>query len=148
MNYVCVIWHDAHAAAHGWESIEELQDNEPYVVRSVGVLLAKDQGAKRGHVSIAQSFSADNHIDSVLHIPKKMVQKTIKLTETEVLTRQNINDIIDYLRRVTPRGYDDEQQLVAVIDMLRALPAQSMTGGLKSSVLKPHGLQPEVSHSR
>lgn len=148
MKYVCVIWHDAHAAAHGWEAVEELRDNEPYVVRSVGMLLDKNQGAKRGHVSIAQSLSTDDHVDSVLHIPKKMVQKTITLTETEVLTRQNINDIIDYLRRITPRGYDDEKQLVAVINVLRAIPAQGTAGGVKSSVLKPHGLQPEVVQSR
>ena len=143
MNYVCVIWHDAHAAAHGWEAADELRDDEPYVVKSVGWLLTKETGAKRGHVSVAQSVSIDNHIDSVIHIPKKMVKKTITLSETEMLNRQTLVDAVDYLTRVVPRGFDDEQRLSAVITVLN----QSINGGLKSSV-KPHGRQPEVSQSR
>ena len=143
MNYVCVIWHDAHAAAQGWESVEELRDDEPYVVKSVGWQLAKESGAKRGHVSIAQSLSPDLHVDSVIHIPKKMVQKIIPLTETEMLNRQILADAVDYLTRVVPRGHEDEMRLTAVITTLN----QSIAGGVKSSS-KPHGRQPEVSQSR
>lgn len=143
MNYVCVIWHDAHAAAVGWESVEELKDDEPYVVKSVGYQLTKDTGAKRGHVSLAQSLSTDLHVDSVIHIPKKMVQKIITLSETEMLNRQILTDAVDYLTRVVPRGFDDERRLTAVIAVLN----QSIEGGVKSSS-KPQGRQPDVSQSR
>jgi len=72
MKVVVVMWKDAHADCQGWSEMEEI-DDEPYLVRSVGFLLTKGRGKKKGHVSIAQSISEDKMIDSVLHIPKRMV---------------------------------------------------------------------------
>jgi hypothetical protein len=81
MKPVLVIWNDAHAGTGTWEFIEDLVDNEPYQVKSVGFLLAPKAGNKRGHVSITQSWSADGCVDSVLHIPAKMVVRVINLAE-------------------------------------------------------------------
>lgn len=72
MKPVVVVWKDAHADCEGWSTLEDI-DDEPYIVRSIGFMLEKDRGKKKGHVSIAQSVSEDNMIDSVLHIPKRMV---------------------------------------------------------------------------
>lgn len=72
MKVVVVMWKDAHADCQGWSELGDI-DDEPYIVRSVGFLLTKGHGKKKGHVSIAQSISEDKMIDSVLHIPKRMV---------------------------------------------------------------------------
>ena len=67
-DLVCISWHDAHADSR-WIEVTEI-DNEPYLVTSIGYLMPK---AKKGHVSLAQSFGADGFVDSVLHIPRGMV---------------------------------------------------------------------------
>ena len=66
MKPVLVIWNDAHAGTSTWERIEDLVDNEPYEVKSVGFLMTTKAGGKRSHVSITQSWSADSCVDSVL----------------------------------------------------------------------------------
>lgn len=71
---VLMVWHDAHAATTSWELAEDA-DDDPCVVRSVGWLL---NGWKRGHYSIAQSIEGEFR-DSVLAVPKKMVQQIIPL---------------------------------------------------------------------
>jgi hypothetical protein len=81
MKPVLVIWNDAHAGTTQWERIEDLVDNDPYEVKSVGFLMTTKAGGKRNHVSITQSWSADGCVDSVLHIPAKMVVRVIKLAE-------------------------------------------------------------------
>jgi len=81
MKPVLVIWNDAHAGTSTWERIEDLVDNEPYEVKSVGFLMTTKAGGKRSHVSITQSWSADGCVDSVLHIPAKMVVRVIDLAE-------------------------------------------------------------------
>ena len=81
MKPVLVIWNDAHAGTSTWERIEDLVDNEPYQVKSAGFLMTTKGGGKRGHVSITQSWSADGCVDSVLHIPAKMVVRVINLAE-------------------------------------------------------------------
>jgi hypothetical protein len=81
MKPVLVIWNDAHAGTTTWERIEDLVDNEPYEVKSVGFLMTTKAGGKRSHVSITQSWSADGCVDSVLHIPAKMVVRVIDLAE-------------------------------------------------------------------
>lgn len=68
-DLVCVTWHDAHADSR-WMEVTEI-DDEAYLVTSVGYLVPK---AKKGHVSLAQSFGADGFVDSVLHIPRGMVK--------------------------------------------------------------------------
>jgi hypothetical protein len=71
-----VVWHDAHADADGWSSVIHL-DHEPCVVVSVGWLLPRGRGKKRGHISLAQSAIGDWCVDSVLHIPRKMVARKL-----------------------------------------------------------------------
>jgi hypothetical protein len=73
-----VVWHDAHADAEGWTSLLHV-DHDPCEVVSVGWLLKRGRGKKRGHVSIAQSTIGDWCVDSILHIPRKMVVRKIKL---------------------------------------------------------------------
>jgi len=77
-DLVCVTWHDAHADSR-WIEVTEI-DNEPYLVTSVGYLVTK---AKKGHVSLAQSFGADGFVDSVLHIPNKMIVSTTIITPAD-----------------------------------------------------------------
>jgi hypothetical protein len=78
---VLVIWHDAHAGTFQWTRLDEMEDDGPYEVSSVGFLLDKRSGGKAKHVSITQSWTAEACVDSVLHIPVKMVQKVIYLSE-------------------------------------------------------------------
>ena len=93
MKPVLVIWNDAHAGTSQWERIEDLVDDEPYEVKSVGFLLAPKAGGKRGHVSVTQSWTPDGCVDSVLHIPAKMVVRVIKLAEEtdEYLNKTSTN---------------------------------------------------------
>jgi len=70
---VLIIWHDAHSGARTWEHFEDLSDEGPYEVRTVGFVLKPTSGGKKNHVSVAQSFSTEGFVDSILHIPKKMV---------------------------------------------------------------------------
>jgi hypothetical protein len=93
MKPVLVIWNDAHAGTTTWERIEDLVDNDPYEVKSVGFLMSTKAGGKRNHVSITQSWSADSCVDSVLHIPAKMVVRVINLAEEtyEYLSKTGTN---------------------------------------------------------
>ena len=77
-DLVCISWHDAHADSR-WIEVTEI-DNEPYLVTSVGYLMPK---AKKGHVSLAQSFGADGFVDSVLHIPRGMVVSSTIITPAD-----------------------------------------------------------------
>ena len=78
MTPVIVHWNDAHADSAGsWVEPHNV-DQRPYLVRSVGWLVAEDAGGKPGHMTIAQSigaFDADDveALDHVLHIPVGMV---------------------------------------------------------------------------
>ena len=73
MTVTEIIWHDAHSegvSGGTWFESTEIK-NEPYVVRSVGIVV---DGAKDGHVTLAQSVSiTDGLMDSVLHIPTGMI---------------------------------------------------------------------------
>ena len=89
-DLVCVTWHDAHADSR-WIEITEI-DDEAYLVTSVGYLVPK---AKKGHVSLAQSFGADGFVDSVLHIPRGMVKS---------LTYIDIPAIISKPKRLNKSG--------------------------------------------
>ena len=81
MKPVLVIWHDAHAGTSQWTRLDEMEDDGPYEVRSIGFLLDKRSGGKAKHVSITQSWTPEACVDSVLHIPVKMVQQVIYLLE-------------------------------------------------------------------
>lgn len=76
---VLVVWHDAHAGTDTWIDLNTSTDTGPYVVRSVGWLMREDCGGKPGHISLAQSWSDEDAIDSVLHIPVAMVQQIIHM---------------------------------------------------------------------
>lgn len=65
---VLVTWTDAHADVDGWIDVEDIED-EPCLVYSVGMML---DDPKTGHLSLAQSVT-HGRIDSVIHIPRKMV---------------------------------------------------------------------------
>jgi hypothetical protein len=96
MKVVVVRWHDAHADVSGWSSITGPHDRDPYEIVTVGIALDRKTGRKPGHVSVAQSLSEDQHVDSVLHVPKAMVVDVTELFEIGV-TDGKIN--IDETRR-------------------------------------------------
>lgn len=85
MMPVLVVWRDAHADqnAAGWVTVDGLcDDDQPFIVRSVGWLLQVDGNpAKPGHVSVAQSQAGDPDclVDSVLHVPVENVVKVQRL---------------------------------------------------------------------
>jgi hypothetical protein len=83
VKLVLVIWHDAHMGNHTWEHLRDMEDDGPYVVRSVGYLIPIKNGGKKKHISIAQSWSEAECVDSVLHIPTAMIQSVIDLSETK-----------------------------------------------------------------
>lgn len=77
---VYVIWHDAHAGTDTWHHLDDFdKDDGPYVVHSVGWLLETDRGGKKDHLSLAQSWSDDDAVDSVLHIPNAMVKQVVEV---------------------------------------------------------------------
>jgi hypothetical protein len=76
---VIVIWHDAHAGVQQWEHLDDLSDDEPYEVHTAGFLVTGKMGGKRNHVSVVQSYAVEGFVDSMIHIPKKMVVEIIQL---------------------------------------------------------------------
>lgn len=81
---VLVEWHDAHGGTETWTHLDDLkQDRDPYVVYSAGFLLEEGSDGKPGHVSITQSWSFDDSLDSVLHVPIAMVQRVVYLKGPE-----------------------------------------------------------------
>lgn len=83
MKPVLVIWHDAHMGNSTWEHLRDMEDDGPYVVRSMGYLIPVKNGGKKKHISVAQSWSEADCVDSVLHIPVAMVKQVIDLTEIQ-----------------------------------------------------------------
>ena len=85
MRVAIIIWHDAHADVSGeWKSLDDHDDTEPYEVVSVGIVLDRKHGGKKGHVSVAQSITRDRFVDYVTHIPNKMVVEQFDLYEIGV----------------------------------------------------------------
>lgn len=80
MKLVMVQWHDAHAETETWIDLDTMGSEGPYVVRSAGWLLPK-RNTKAKHLTLALSVSADGYVDSVLHIPKKMIVEVTPLGE-------------------------------------------------------------------
>jgi hypothetical protein len=81
--FVVVEWHDAHVGTDGWEARQDLEDDGPAVIQSCGFLLTPEQGGKKNHVSVVTTWSEDDMVHSVFHIPEQMVQKV------EVLVRSH-----------------------------------------------------------
>ena len=72
---ILVEWHDAHVGVEGWETLENVEDDGPCVVKSCGFLLPTEHGGKENHVSVVATWSADDMVHSVFHIPRLMVQR-------------------------------------------------------------------------
>ena len=72
---VLVKWADAHAYEGGaWVYAYDIEDTGEYIVQSLGWMLTEDNGAFKEHISIAQSWGADDAIDHIINIPKGMVR--------------------------------------------------------------------------
>ena len=67
--FVVVEWHDAHVGTDGWEARQDLVDDGPAIIESCGFLLTPEQGGKKNHVSIVTTWSEDDMVHSVFHIP-------------------------------------------------------------------------------
>lgn len=80
---VFVEWHDAHVGIAGWEDLQAVEDDGPCVVRTCGFLLPREHGGKEGHVSMVATWTDDDMVHSVFHIPRQMVQRI------EVLVRSH-----------------------------------------------------------
>jgi hypothetical protein len=127
MKPVLIRWKDAHSATETWTLLDDLTDDDPYIVESVGWLLERGKGQKAKHISIAQSATPDSHVDSVLHIPKKMVLEIVYLEAESLdmakanLSQGDIKMAIEFLRRSTPRGADEQNILWELLIRLEAL---------------------------
>lgn len=82
---VFIEWHDAHASSDGWEERGDLEDNGPAVVYTCGYLLTAGQGGKENHISVVQTWSQDDMVHSVFHIPVQMVQRVDTLVRSHEL---------------------------------------------------------------
>jgi hypothetical protein len=80
---IWVEWHDAHVGSDGWEAREDLEDDGPALVHTCGYLLTTPQGGKENHISVVTTWSADDMVHCVFHIPVQMVQRV------EVLVRSH-----------------------------------------------------------
>lgn len=127
MKPVLIRWKDAHSATETWTHLDDLTDHDPYIVESVGWLLERGRGQKSKHISMAQSSTPDSHVDSVLHIPRKMVVEIIELETKGLdmakanLSQGDIKTAIDFLRRSTPRGADEQNILWELLIRFEAL---------------------------
>ena len=82
LEYVTVLWCDAHAVTDSWTPIEEL-DRKECLVESTGLLI---RDGKPEHVVLAQSMISDEEtVDGVLAIPVGMVRFIYRLSRGEIL---------------------------------------------------------------
>lgn len=82
---VTVEWHDAHVGTASWEDRADLEDDGPCVVHSSGFLLPTDMGGKENHVSLVATWSEDDMVHSVFHIPVQMVRRVSALVRSHEL---------------------------------------------------------------
>jgi hypothetical protein len=82
---VLIEWHDAHVGVDGWAERCDLDDNAPCIVHSCGFLLPTDMGGKENHVSLVATWSDDDMVHSVFHIPLQMVQRITRLMRSHEL---------------------------------------------------------------
>ena len=81
LSIIHVIWADAHSNSAGWTGRRDIDDEEEYLVHSVGWLLTEEDGGKPNHVTICQSHTTDEDVDHVLFIPQGMVRKVEVLSQ-------------------------------------------------------------------
>jgi hypothetical protein len=70
---VLVTWADTHSGGIGWTPITDI-DQDEYIIKTCGFLLATCDGGKANHVTIYQSETEDGDLDHILHIPVAMVR--------------------------------------------------------------------------
>jgi hypothetical protein len=74
-----ITWADTHSGGTGWTPISEI-DQDEYIIKSCGYLLAVGDGGKENHVTLYQSRTEDDDLDHVLHIPVAMIRKIKSVT--------------------------------------------------------------------
>ena len=75
-SWAAVVWGDAHAdSAGGWVH-PTYRDTLPYLVTSVGHVVAP----KPDHISLCLNLAEDGNEDSHIHIPLGMVKSVTELT--------------------------------------------------------------------
>ena len=74
-----ITWADTHSGGTGWTPISNIDQNE-YIIKSCGYLLAVGDGGKENHVTIYQSRTEDDDLDHILHIPVAMIRKIKSVT--------------------------------------------------------------------
>jgi hypothetical protein len=72
-----VWWADAHAGEGRWGDLED-SDSGEHIIQTCGYLIPEDQGGKKLHTTIAQSFTPDGFYDHVIYIPTGMVRQIVK----------------------------------------------------------------------
>lgn len=134
-----VRWTDAHVPPGSWTHLDEIKDDGYYYVNSIGYVMEASHGGKKNHVSLITSWGQDDYVDGILHIPSKMVKAIIYLQEEVMSVSKNeVDSTIHYLSRITPRGNDDQERLVKLIDRLETI----------SSALHNNGVMQQAMHGR
>ena len=82
---VLVTWADTHSGGIGWTPISDI-DQDEYIIKTCGFLLATSDGGKADHVTVYQSETEDGDLDHILHIPVAMVRK-IQVCSPQTLTQ-------------------------------------------------------------
>lgn len=78
---VIVEWADAHQSTAQWTHISDIDTEGERVVRTVGFLVAASDGGKVDHITVVQSWDAQEEmIDNVMHIPVAMVKRMSAVT--------------------------------------------------------------------
>lgn len=87
---VLIEWHDAHVGTEGWAERVDIEDDGPCIVHSSGFLLPTNMGGKENHVSVVATWSDDDMVHSVFHIPLQMVQRITRLVRSHELADASI----------------------------------------------------------
>ena len=74
LQAVKMIWADAHSDSAGWVGVKDHSDDGEYLVHTLGWLIPENEGGKPGHVTICQSYTPDEDVDHILHVPLGMVR--------------------------------------------------------------------------
>lgn len=94
MKLAAVWWKDAHGDDDAWLHPGRPRDDAPFVVLTVGHLLSRRAGKKRGHVSVARSVTQDGSVDAVLHIPRRMVLRVTPLGSVDGKTDLKSSEVV------------------------------------------------------
>lgn len=81
-----VEWADAHTAPHEWVHIEDVAEDGEYIVRSIGWVLPPNKGGKEHHITLCQSWTPEDMVDHIVHIPVAMVRTVANLKTSKQQT--------------------------------------------------------------